>query len=70
MKKFYEKPTLLFQSFAVDRIMSGTGDATGVLLTPSDNLSPLVEETSGGTIKLDGNNTLQSINYKDFTLKQ
>lgn len=69
MKKFYEKPTLSIQKFTVDRIMSGTGDVTDEMLLLSDNLSPLVDDVSGGTIKLDGNNTLHSINYKNFTLK-
>lgn len=68
MKKIYEKPTLLIQSFVVDRIMSGTGDATNELLLLSDNLNPLVDDVSGGTIVLDGNNTLQSINYQNFVL--
>ena len=69
MKKFYEKPTLLIQSFVVDRIMSGTGDVTDELLLLSDNLSPIVGETSGGTINLGDDNTLQSINYQNFVLE-
>ena len=67
MKKIYERPTLLIQEFAVDRIMSGTGEEA----TQSD-LTPLIDGTTlndgSGTINLGDNNTLQSINYNDFIL--
>lgn len=71
MKKIYEKPTLLMQSFAVDSIMNGTGEEIVAEYTQS-NLNPLVNMTElpdGGVINLGDNNTLQSINYRSFTLE-
>ncbi len=67
MKKIYKKPTLSIQEFAVDSIMSGTGEVT----TAESNLLPLITDLPDGTgniINLDDGNKLQSINYEDFFL--
>ncbi len=63
MKKIYKKPTLIIETFVFDSIMTGTGESI------ESNISPLITEISGGSINLGDHNTLQSINYKDFTLK-
>lgn len=71
MKKVYKKPTLTVEAFEFDSIM--TGDSIDNTLIQS-NLTALVNSqllvgANGGTINLGDNNTLQSINYKDFILK-
>lgn len=65
MKKTYIKPNLQIEMFECDTIMTQTPSPTP-LAASSINLLQGTVEIDGGTINFNDNNTLHSIDYKNF----